>query len=73
MAPELDTRFVQFRYTNHRGETRLRRVVPRRIEFIATDWYPEPQWILFALDIDKAAERGFAMTRVHDWQQLVLR
>src|ERR1700733_7374743 len=28
-------------YTNYRGETSVRRVIPQRIWFGATDWHPE--------------------------------
>ena len=69
---EVETRFVQFMYTNHRGETRRRRVIPRSIEYTGTDWYPRAQWILWAMDIDKAAQRGFALTQISEWQNLTL-
>lgn len=52
---------VQILYRNYRGETSVRTVKPSRIWFGATDWHPEPQWVLEALDVDKGAERSFAM------------
>lgn len=48
-------------YTNYRGETSVRRVIPKRIWFGATDWHPEDQWMLDAVDLDKQAERSFAL------------
>jgi predicted DNA-binding transcriptional regulator YafY len=48
-------------YTNYRGETSVRRVIPQRIWFGATDWHPENQWMLDAVDVDKDAERSFAL------------
>jgi predicted DNA-binding transcriptional regulator YafY len=48
-------------YTNYRGETSVRRVIPQRIWFGATDWHPEEQWMLEAMDLDKQAERSFAL------------
>ena len=52
---------VTLAYTNYRGERRDRRILPRTIYFGATEWYPEPQWILCAWDVDKGAVRDFAL------------
>lgn len=52
---------VQILYRNYRGETAVRMVEPSRIWFGATDWHPEPQWVLEALDLDKGVVRSFAM------------
>lgn len=52
---------ISFLYTNYRGEVGLRKVVPRRLAFERTKWHAVPQWILYAFDLDKDAERGFAL------------
>jgi hypothetical protein len=52
---------ISFLYTNYRGQLSRRKAVPLRIAFESTDWHPEPQWILHAFDMDKKAERGFAL------------
>lgn len=39
----------------------MRRIVPIGTLFTSTPWHPEPQWILYALDVDKQADRSFAM------------
>ncbi|WP_234911306.1 hypothetical protein [Allorhizobium taibaishanense] len=48
-------------YTNYRGETAQRTILPRGIWFGATDWHPEPQWLLKAFDVEKGADRDFAL------------
>jgi predicted DNA-binding transcriptional regulator YafY len=58
---------VAILYTNYRGETAVRRIVPKRIWFGKTDWHPEEQWILDALDVEKGADRGFALKDVKAW------
>ena len=58
---------VAILYTNYRGETSVRTIIPKRIWFGKTDWHPEEQWILEAYDLDKGAERGFAMKDVKSW------
>lgn len=54
-------------YTNYRGERGLRRIRPLRIVFDGNEWHPEPQWLVVALDLDKNAERSFAMKDIHAW------
>ncbi len=57
---------ITFIYTNHRGETRARRVLPLSIWFGSTEWYPEPQWLLRARCLDHDAERDFALEKIKD-------
>ena len=47
-------------YTNWRGETAERRILPTGIWFGSTEWHPEPQWLVKAIDVEKNAERDFA-------------
>lgn len=65
---------VRIDYTNYRGERRERRIVPIAIRFTANEWHPEPQWLMHAIDIEKAAAgepagRDFAMKGIHRWEQ----
>lgn len=55
-------------YTNYKGETAVRRIVPEKIWFGATEWHPEPQWLLDAFDSDKQATRSFALKDITRWQ-----
>lgn len=52
---------VTLTYTNWRRETAQRTIVPQRVWFGSTDWHPEPQWLLTALDTEKGADRDFAL------------
>ena len=52
---------VTLTYTNWRGETTQRTIVPRRVWFGSTDWHPRRQWLLTALDTEKGEERDFAL------------
>jgi hypothetical protein len=58
---------VAILYTNYRGETSIRKIVPKKIWFGKTDWHPDEQWILDAFDLEKGAERGFALRDVKSW------
>ena len=48
-------------YTNWKGITAERTIVPERVWFGVTAWHSEPQWFIEALDVDKNEERDFAL------------
>lgn len=54
-------------YRNYKGETTCRRILPYRIWFGPTEWHPEPQWVMEALDLDKDVLRTFAMRDILDF------
>lgn len=48
-------------YKNWRHETAKRKIRPKKIWFGSTKWHPDKQWFLRAVDIEKNAERDFAL------------
>ena len=58
---------VKIVYTNYRGETSVRSIIPIKIRFGKTEWHPEEQWLLDAFDVEKDAERSFAMKDIQKW------
>lgn len=58
---------VEILYTNYRGETSRRKILPEKIWFGSTDWHPEPQWLIDAHDIEKGAQRNFAIKDIQEW------
>jgi hypothetical protein len=52
---------LAFTYRNWRGEVGERKVIPRYVHHGATEWHPEPQYLLRAFDLDKQADRDFAV------------
>lgn len=58
---------IKIVYTNYRGETALRKVLPQRIWFGATEWHPEKQWMLDAIDLEKDARRSFALRDIKSY------
>ena len=59
---------VTILYTNWKGETKYRNIIPMSVEFKATQWHPEEQWILNAMDVDKNAQRAFAIKDIKEWK-----
>jgi predicted DNA-binding transcriptional regulator YafY len=58
---------VKILYTNYRGETSRRVILPEKIWFGSTEWHPEAQWLLDAHDVEKYAIRNFAMKDIKEW------
>jgi hypothetical protein len=61
------TQQVKILYTNWRGKTGIRNIVPKEIIFSSNEWHKEEQWLLIADDSDKNAERTFAMKDIKAW------
>ena len=61
------TKIVRIVYTNYRGETNTREIIPKEMYFASTDWHPEKQWLLKAFDISKNADRSFAVKDIRCW------
>lgn len=59
---------VRIIYTNWKGETAERTIKPIELWFGATEYHPEEQWLLRALDVAKDEERNFAMKDVDEWK-----
>jgi predicted DNA-binding transcriptional regulator YafY len=59
---------VTILYTNWKGETSERDIKPIELWFGATEYHPEEQWLLRALDIEKNDERNFAMKDIQRWE-----
>lgn len=60
---------MSFTYTNWRGETSTRAVIPESIWFGVSPFHgDEPQWFLKALDTDKQKHRDFAMNKIREVQ-----
>ena len=59
---------VEILYTNYRGETSLRSIIPREIWFGKTEWHLGPQWFMDAYDIQRHAVRSFALKDIHRWE-----
>jgi len=53
-----------FEYTNWEGKTAIRRVRPVEVWYGHTEWHPEDGWLLKAIDVEKDAERDFALKDV---------
>ncbi len=62
-----ETSSVKIVYTNYKGETDMRKIIPKEIVFGSNQWHKEDQWLLLAYDLDKKADRNFAMKDIRAW------
>ena len=65
--PNSNAMNVAIVYTNYKGITAVRHIVPDNIYFGKSEWHPEPQWLLLAYDIDRKADRSFALKDIRAW------
>ena len=63
-----DNKKVTILSTNWKGETKYRNIIPISIEFKSTEWHKQEQWILNAIDVEKNAQRGFAIKDIKEWK-----
>lgn len=66
-TPHTDDQIVKILYTNWRGEKAVRAIIPKTIYFGSTQWHPEKQWLLRALDVEKNETRDFALKDIAEW------
>ncbi|MGE4339430.1 MAG: hypothetical protein AB7E55_26190 [Pigmentiphaga sp.] len=64
---------IEIGYTNWRGEYSVRHIRPEQVWYGSTEWHPERQWFLRAIDVDKFAVRDFALKDIgrHPASELV--
>lgn len=58
---------VSIDYVNWRGERSLRQILPQRFYLGEVEWHAGVQWLLDAWDLDKGAQRTFAMKDIQAW------
>lgn len=65
LMPGSDLRFT---YRNWRGEIRERHALPLTVWFGSTDYHPDPQWLMAAVDLERpdGQTRDFAMRDMVD-------
>jgi hypothetical protein len=52
---------LKMKYTNWKGETTIRTIKPIKVWFGTTEFHKGKHWFLKAIDIEKQAERDYAM------------
>jgi predicted DNA-binding transcriptional regulator YafY len=65
---EFDKR-VDIDYTNWRGERRVRRIEPQAIGIpLSSEFHPQRQWCLQAIDCEDGKQKDFALKDIHSWK-----
>lgn len=58
---------VEILYTNWKGETAVRKILPVKLWYGHTEYHKEDQWLLNAIDQEKQAPRDFALKDIKNW------
>ena len=65
----IEKKKIKILYTNWKGVTAYRNIIPKSIEFKSTEWHKDEQWILNAFDLDKKQDRAFAIKDIKEWKK----
>ncbi len=66
----MDKKIVSIVYTNWKGVTSERNIIPKNIFWGSTEWHKEEQWLLNAFDVDKQEDRAFALKDITSWKAI---
>ncbi len=58
---------IRIRYKNYKGEVAVRLIVPLRIFYGSNEYHKTDQWLIEAYDMDKRANRTFALKDIQEW------
>lgn len=61
---------LRFRYINWQGESEVRTVVPKLLFWGSTEFHPQEQWLLRAQDVERNAERTFAVKDIQGIEEV---
>jgi len=53
---------IHIDYVNWKDERELRHVIPIKLWWGHTEWHKENQWLLTVWDLDKQAQRDYALS-----------
>jgi predicted DNA-binding transcriptional regulator YafY len=67
MSEATRKQIVTITYTNWNGITSERTILPCELYWGSTEYHPEAQWLLRAIDQEKRELRTFAMRDIQNW------
>ena len=67
LTPQALAHPIKVRYTNYRGETAVRTIVPIRFYFGSTEYHSHEQWLVELWDVDRGALRVYAFAEITAW------
>lgn len=58
---------IKVRYKNWRGEVANRTIIPQELYWGTTEYHPQEQWLLKVWDVDRNAERVYALQEIEEF------
>lgn len=68
LPPQIAPVPVRVLYRNHAGIQAWRTIVPVAFRYGISDHHKDAQWLVYAWDVEKMAERTFALKDVIKWE-----
>lgn len=62
-----ETPTLRFICKNWKGVIGTRNVIPQRVYYGSTEFHKEEQWLMITYDLDKQAERIYALKNIIEW------
>lgn len=69
MTPQF-TNEVIMDYTNWKGSRRERRIIPLDMFIGSSEFHPQEQWLMKAIDLEDNVVKSFAMSGLHGWRSV---
>ncbi len=67
MFDKENQRIIKILYTNWKGKTCIRYILPIKLWYGSTKWHKQESWLLQAMDLEKNAKRDFVMKDILKW------
>lgn len=58
---------IKVQYTNYKGETAIRTIIPLKFWFGKTEYHPQEQWLLDVWDLERNALRVYTLKDINKW------
>jgi len=63
----MDKKQVKIIYKNWKGVIAKRNILPEKLFYGSDEWHKVEQWFVLAYDLDKKANRNFALNDILKW------
>ncbi len=58
---------IKVKYTNYRGETAIRTIIPGECRWGTSEYHKEEQWLMRVFDVDRNDYREYALQDIEEW------
>ena len=67
VTAQMNSNPIKVRYTNYRGETAVRTIIPIKFLFGSNEYHKDEQWLIELYDVERKAMRVYALKEITQW------